>query len=93
MMDNSVERADERATPIEKATLSLSFDPSAYKALAHLAERNGHTVGEALHDALQFATDVADSQDEGWRVLLERRGHVRVLRGARTGLLRALLGA
>jgi len=83
VMDNSEDRA----------SLSLSFDPSAYEALAHLAERNGQTVGEALRDALQFATDVADAEDEGWRVLLERRSRVRVLRGARTGLPRAVLGA
>ncbi len=90
---SAAERADERATPTELATLSLSFDPSAYEALTHLAERNGQTVGEALRDALQFATDVAAAEDKGWRVLLERRGRVRVLRGARTGLPRAVLGA
>ena len=89
----AMERADERATPTEAVMLSLSFDPSAYEALAHLAARNGQTVGEALRDALQFATDVADAEDEGWRVLLERRGRVRVLRGARTGLPRVVLGA
>lgn len=68
--------------------MSFSFDPSAYDALTYLAKRQGYTGAEALHDALQLATDVAEAEDHGWRVLLERGGQLRLLRGKAGGSLR-----
>lgn len=59
--------------------VNVNFAPSAYAALERLAARRGKTLSDALRDAIQLETWLANAEDDGWHVLLEKDGRVREL--------------
>lgn len=59
--------------------VNVKFAPSAYATLERLARRRGKTMSEVLRDAIQMESWLANAEDEGWHVLLEREGRVREL--------------
>jgi len=59
--------------------VNVKFAPSAYETLERLARRRGKTMSDVLRDAIQLESWLANSEDEGWHVLLERKGRVREL--------------
>ena len=59
--------------------VNVKFAPSAYATLERLARRRGKTMSEVLRDAIQLESWLANAEDEGWHVLLERKGRVREL--------------
>jgi hypothetical protein len=59
--------------------VNVKFAPSAYTTLEGLARRRGKTMSEVLRDAIQMESWLANAEDEGWHILLERKGRVREL--------------
>lgn len=65
--------------PTGTRRVNVNFAPSAYATLDRLAARKGKTMSEILRDAIQLEAWLANAEDDGWHVLLERDGRVREL--------------
>lgn len=59
--------------------VNVNFAPSAYATLERLAARKDKTMSEVLRDAIQMESWLANAEDDGWHILLERDGRVREL--------------
>jgi len=65
-----------QTTPVTRR-VNVNFSKSAYETLDQLAVIKGKSMSEVLRDAIQLEKWLTDAQEEGWHVLLEKKGQVR----------------
>lgn len=56
-----------------KVRMNVTFGPKIYKILEDLASKDSRTKASVIRDALEFKKYVEDAQQDGSRLLLERR--------------------